>query len=169
VARARLAAMAGNAALAGDRPAAALAAFDLAITDARAGAAPALAGELSADRARALVALDRSEEAAAALAIARRDAPQFAPGWLLSATLARWLGQLDEAQGLIEAAAALAPRDPAIGLEGGLIAALAGRDAAARQSWKSVLATAPESAEATTARTYLAQLDQPTAPPGDAR
>jgi hypothetical protein len=57
----------------------------------------------------------------------------------------------------------LAPTDPAIGLEAGVIAALGGRDDAARQSWQSVVRLAPDTPEAETARTYLAQLDPPPA------
>lgn len=158
--RARLAAMAGNAALADGRHLAAMDDFNLASADALAGGNVALAGEIAADRARAMVGLGRLQDAADALEIARRDAPQLAAAWLLSATLARRVGDLPSAQGYIETAAALAPTEPAIGLEGGVIAALAGQDDAARKSWQSVLAAAPDSAEAETAKSYLAQLDE---------
>jgi len=159
--RARLAAMAGNAALAGDRPDAALAAFGLAQADAQEAAMPELAGSVGADRARALVALGRLNDAAEALASARSNAPQDASVWLLSATLSRRQDRLEEALGQIRTAAALAPQDPAIGLEAGLIAALAGQDEAAQTSWRAVLASAPDSAEAKLARDYLAQLSPP--------
>lgn len=155
---AKLAGMAANAALAGGDATRALASTDLATRDARAGGDAVLAGELSADRARALVALSRIEDAAAALEVTRRDAPQFATGWLLSATLARRMERLGDAQQFVETAATLAPNDPAVALEGGLIAALAGRDEAARQSWQSVIDMAAGSDEAATARGYLAQL-----------
>ena len=162
-ARARLAAMAGNAALAGERAEGALAAFTLAQADAAASGEREQAGLIAADRARALVALERSSEAAEALAQARRDAPQDAGVWLLSATLSRREGDLAAAQAQIETAAALAPGDvllaPAIGLEAGLVAALAGQDEAARASWRSVIEAAPDSPEAAIARTYLAQLE----------
>jgi len=160
--RARLAAMAGNAALAGGRNEAALAAFDLAQADAGAAGDASLAGTLQADRARALVALDRVGEAAEALANARRDAPQDPSVWLLSATLSRRQGALEQALGQIRTAAALAPDDPAIGLEAGLIAALSGQDEAAQTSWQAVLAASPRSPEAALARDYLAQLGAPT-------
>jgi len=160
--RARLAAMAGNAALAGGRNEAALTAFDLARQDAQAADAPALAGSVEADRARALVALDRAEEAVEALARARADAPQDASVWLLSATLSRRQERLEEALGQIRTAAALAPDDPAIGLEAGLIAALSGQDEAAETSWRAVLAGSPGSPEAAVAQDYLAQLGTPT-------
>lgn len=119
-----------------------------------------LRGEIAIDRARALVMLDRAEEAAAALAIARTDAPDNALGWLLSATLDRRAGDLDKAQAKIERAAALDPSDPAIALEAGAIAILGGREDAARASWESVLELAPTGPEAGTARDYLAQLEQ---------
>jgi Flp pilus assembly protein TadD len=98
--------------------------------------------------------------AAAALADARRDAPQSSDTWLLSATLSRRQGKLAEAQAEIETGAALAPADPAIGLEAGVIAALSGRDEAARQSFNSVISLAPQSPQAATARGYLAQLGE---------
>lgn len=160
-ARARLAAMAGNAALAGTRPQAALADFETAQADLSAAGTPTLAGEVAADRARALVALGRNADAAKALEQARRDAPQLTSAWLLSATLARRGGELAQAQTYIETAAALAPQDPAVGLEAGVIAILDGRDDAARTSWQSVLAAAPASPEAETARGYLKQLEAP--------
>ena len=157
--RAKLGAMAGNAALGAQHAAAALPLLDQALVDARAASQTELAGSIAADRARALVALDREEEAGAALADARRDAPQLANVWLLSATLARRLDALDEAQGYIETAAALAPQDAAVGLEAGVIAALGGRDDVARASWRSVIDMAPTSPAASTAANYLAQLD----------
>ena len=61
-------------------------------------------------------------------------------------------------QARIERAAALLPIDPAIGLEAGVIAMLAGHEEAARRSWQSVVAAAPDSAEAQTAKGYIAQL-----------
>jgi tetratricopeptide (TPR) repeat protein len=155
--RARLGAMAGNAALAGNDFSAALADLGTAESDAvRAGDKP-LAGSIAADKARALVALKRHAEAAAALQRAREYAPQNAEAWLLSATLSRRTGDLQAAQAQIETACALAPKDPAIGLEAGVIAELAGNDEAARKSWSSVVALAPDSPEAQAARSYLAE------------
>ena len=152
-----LLAMAGNAALGNADWAHALGWFDraLAVHDYDDHAAR---GAIMADRARALVALGRPGEAEAALAAARAEAPGEAGVFLLSATLARREHQLAAAQGFIESAATLDPRDPAIGLEAGVIAVLAGHDEAARKSWNSVLAAAPESDEARVARGYLAQL-----------
>ena len=162
--RARLGAMAGNAALADNEAPRALATLDVAASEARAGKDAALTGEIQIDRARALVALHRESDAAAELAGARASVPDNALGWLLSATLSRRMGHLPEAQGQIETAARLAPTDPEIGLEAGVIAELAGHEGAARKSWQSVIAAAPDTDAATHARAYLAQLGPDSAP-----
>jgi tetratricopeptide (TPR) repeat protein len=154
--RARLGAMAGNAALAKGDATAALGALDSARADA-AGDKAMLSG-IATDRARALVALKRNDEAAMALDEARNADPTNAQAWLLSATLSRRTNKLGEAQAQIEKAATLLPVDPEIGLEAGVIAVLSGHDEAARKSWQSVVATAPNSDEAATAKGYLAQL-----------
>lgn len=156
--RARRGAMAGNAALAAGDTEAALAAFDSAHAEARRAKDLDLAAGIALDRARALVALGRNDEAASALAEARGALPGNAQAWLLSATLSRRQSKLAEAQTQIERAAALAPADPEIGLEAGVIAVLGGREAAARRSWQSVVATAPDSQAAKIARGYLDQL-----------
>jgi len=156
--RARLATLAGNAALATGDAAGGLALLDAAATDAGQAKDTGLAGLIAIDRARALVPLGRTAEAAKALEQARIALPGNAQAWLLSATLSRRLGKLAEAQGQIEKAAALLPVDPEIGLEAGVIAMLAGREDAARKSWQSVLGAAPDSPAAATARGYLAQL-----------
>jgi len=162
--RARLGAMAGNAELADGKAEAALGLLDIARADA--GAAPdlKLASGIAADRASALVVLKRDAEAATALADARASDPASSSAWLLSATLSRRMGKLAEAQSQIEEAARLRPIDPEIGLEAGVIAVLAGHDEAARKSWQSVLAMAPQSEPAATAKTYIAQLAPAPAP-----
>jgi tetratricopeptide (TPR) repeat protein len=154
--RARLAALGGNAALAAGDAGKALTLLDAARGEATKSGA--LAGEIAVDRARALVALGRPAEAALALGEARAAKPDDAQAWLLSATLSRRQGDLVSAQAQIEKAATLAPRDPGIGLEAGVIAALAGNDLAARQSFESVIALAPESEQAAAAKAYLEQL-----------
>lgn len=156
--RARLAALAGNAQLAAGDPAAALAALDLARSDAIAGLDAKQRAGIEVDRARALVALGRLDEAAAALTDARIAAPENHQAWLLSATLSRRQGKLADAQMQIERAAQLFPVDPEIGLEAGVIAVLSGHDAAARKSWLSVIKAAPGSPSAKTAQAYLDQL-----------
>ena len=121
------------------------------------------------DKARAEVALGRNDDAAKALDQARTLAPTDAGVFLLSATLARRMHDLTAAQSHIETAARLNPRDPAIGLEAGVIAVLSGHDLAARKSWNSVIAIAPSSSEADQARQYIAQLGPEAAPALDAR
>lgn len=160
---AALLAQAGNAALAGGRAEAALAHFDRALASA-AGTEATARGLIQLDRARALVALNRPGEAREALTAAQRDAPDQALVWLLSATLSRREGDLAAAQRQIEVAASLDPKDAEVGLEAGAIAMLDGREAAARQSWQSVLLTAPASKAAETAKAYLAQLAPASAP-----
>lgn len=153
----QLLAMAGNAALASGEADKAVGWFDKAIA-LKDGADNAVLGSIQTDRARALVAAGRLAEAGGALDEAHRLAPDDPEGWLLSATLARRNGDLPRAQRDIEIAANLDPRDPAIGLEAGVIAVLDGRDVAAMKSWDSVIRTAPQSPEAKTARGYLEQL-----------
>jgi tetratricopeptide (TPR) repeat protein len=156
--RAQLGAMAGTAALIQGKAERALALLDAAYADAQAALDTGLAGDVSIDRSRALVALERDDEAAAALTRAREASPDNSDAWLLSATLARRQDRLDEAQSWIERAATLAPRDPLVGLEAGVIAVLAGRDEAARKSWQSVIVADPDSEAAKTAQDYLDQL-----------
>lgn len=156
--QARLAAMSGNAAMAQGNPAIAEIAFARAVKYAADAADGPLSASVSVDRARALVALGRSEDAVAPLADARAADPANARAWLLSATLSRRLERLGEAREQIAQAALLSPQDPAVGLEAGVIAALSGRDEEARRSFESVLLVAPQSTEAARARSYLEQL-----------
>lgn len=164
--RARLGAMAANAALANGSADRALALLDTAHGDALGGGDHHLAAEIAIDRARALVLLKRDNDASAALTEARAGASDNATAWLLSATLSRRQGKLADAQGQIERAAALQPLDPEIGLEAGVIAVLGGRDAAARKSWRSVADAAPGSEAARIAKGYLDQLGPEAAPSG---
>lgn len=157
-ARAGLGEMAGNAALASGANERALGLLDSALVDAGGGEDKALMATIEVDRARALVALHRDAEAAAALGKASEAAPTHGEAWLLSATLSRRMNDLATAQVQIEKAAGLMPLDPDVGLEAGVIAVLSGHDDAARKSWNSVIAAAPESPQAATARGYLEQL-----------
>jgi len=156
--RARLGAMAGNAALAEGEPGQALGLLAPAANEAKQAGDTELTASIALDRARALVAVKQPDEAAAALAQAREAEPDNAQAWLLSATLSRRLDRLGEAREQIAQAALLAPQDPAVGLEAGVIAALSGREDDARRSFESVLQVAPQSPEATRARSYLEQL-----------
>ncbi|WP_298191345.1 tetratricopeptide repeat protein [Novosphingobium sp.] len=165
-AAAALQVMAGNAALAGGRAETALGCYDKALAPPPAAAPSAednaVRGAVQIGRARALVALGRLPEASGALQEAHRLAPNDPEGWLLSATLARRGKDLERAQRDIEVAASLAghgdPLGAPIGLEAGVIAMLSGREDAARKSWESVVALAPGSTEAVTAKGYLDQI-----------
>lgn len=156
--RAQLATMAGNAALAEERAADALVSLAIAASDAAAAGDDGLRALVEVDRARAQVLQGSEAEAEATLAAARMLDPQSPLAWLLSATLARRLGKLDDAQGFIETAAALSPGYPEVGLEAGVIAMLDGRREAAEASWHSVVDLAPASEAAASARSYLAQV-----------
>ncbi len=163
--RARLGALAGNALLVTGDTVAGLGALDHAHGDAHAASDGKLNGVIQIDRARALVALGRTEEASGALEEARYELPDNHQAWLLSATLSRRQGKLVQAQRQIERAAELMPVDPEIGLEAGVIAVLSGRDQSARLSWQSVIKAAPGSLAAKTAQGYLDQLGPPRASP----
>jgi tetratricopeptide (TPR) repeat protein len=166
--RARFAAMAGNAAFEGRDSAAALRLLAEARADARAGRARVIEAIALTDTARVEVAGGREQAGLSALQEATRIAPERAEGWLLYATLLRRLDRLEEAQSAIERAAALAPKDPEVGLEAGVIAVLDGRDEAARASWQSVIALDPGGPFAETARGYIAQLAE-SGPEGEER
>lgn len=162
--RAKLGIMAGNAALAGGSPVAALAVLDVAKNDADMAKIAEITSAVAVDRARALVLLKRQDEAAGALAEARSAEPGNATTWLLSATLSRRMNHLADAQTQIETAAKLAPTDPEVALEAGVIAELAGREDAARKDWQSVIAADPDGSTGRQAKDYLAQITPDTAP-----
>lgn len=156
--RARLGAMAGNAALAQGDNGGALTLLKQAYDNAQSASAGDLQAFIALDVANLQVQLGQLERAATMLAEARRLQPANPDGWLLSATLMRRMDRLDDAQTQIEEAARLNPTDPQVALEAGVIAILAGRDDAARQSWQSAIELDPEGPLADTAREYLAQL-----------
>lgn len=156
--RARLGGMAGNAALAEGQARLALTLLSTASTEARILGDAELSASIALDRARGLVTLNQLNDASEILAAARTEQPDNPQSWLLSATLSRRQDKLIVAQEQIEKAASLAPRDPEIGLEAGVIAMLSGKEDAAKRSWQSVIATAPQSDAAGTAKAYLAQI-----------
>ena len=149
---------AGNAALAGGSPQAALSHFDAAL--AQATASGLALGEIHLDRARALVALGNLDAARAEFDIVHKVVPEDPLGWLLSATLARRQGDLTRAQADIAVAAKLASRDSDVALEAGNIAVEAGDYGAARRNWQQAVAIAPDSKAAATARDQLGRLDE---------
>jgi tetratricopeptide (TPR) repeat protein len=112
-----------------------------------------------------LVALGKNADGEAALATARRLAPENGAAWLLSATLARRLNKLPDALAFIQTAAALLPSDPAVALEAGNIAVAAGDDNTARAQWEQAIKIAPNSRQAVTATAQLAALAAATPAP----
>ncbi|QYU69000.1 hypothetical protein J4558_02320 [Leptolyngbya sp. 15MV] len=156
--RAQLGAAAAIAAEAAGDFARALPLFEAARAEARAAGDVAVAGRIARDMAHSLNRLGQGQRAMESLAEARAALPDDPAVWLISARLSRQQERLGEAQGQIERAAMLAPRNPEVGLEAGVIAVLGGNEAAARRSWESVVAMAPGSPVAATAQDYLGQL-----------
>jgi len=162
---ARFWAQAGNAALVAGTPQAALDALAQALKSE--SLSPQERGDGEIDRARALVALNQNDDAEKALATARALSPENGTAWLLSATLARRLNKLADALAYIQTAAALSPRDAAVALEAGNIAIAAGDEAAARKQWEQVIAIAPDSRQAISAKSQMAALARNQAPKAD--
>ncbi|WP_109809561.1 tetratricopeptide repeat protein [Sphingosinithalassobacter portus] len=157
---ANLWALAGNAWLAEGVPDRALTALDKAI--AKQKLEGLTLGEAHLDRARARVSGGDEAGAREDLDIAVRLAAADPFAWLLSATLARRMGDLPRAHRDIAEAVRLAGDDPAVQLELGNIAAVSGNADGARTAWERVITLAPGTARAATARQALAQFDTPT-------
>ena len=147
---------AGNAALAGNDPAKAVTYFDGAL--ARGQLTGEALGEAHLDRARARAALGNLKGARADLDLATKNVPADPLGWLLSATLARKMGDLPRAQNDIAEAANRSPDDASVALEAGNIAILSGRDDAARTAWEATIKLSPNSPSAKSATESLARL-----------
>ena len=147
---------AGNAALAGNDPAKATTYFDGAL--ARGQLTGEALGEAHLDRARARAALGDMKGTRADLDLATKNVPADPLGWLLSATLARKMNDLPRAQADIEQAANRSPDDASVALEAGNIAALSGRDDAARTAWEAAIKLSPNSPSAKSATESLARL-----------
>jgi tetratricopeptide (TPR) repeat protein len=147
-------AQAGNAWLAAGQPTRAKAALDNAIDP---GFLRDLQlGQAHIDRARAFVGMGELPSARTDLDIAVREAPEDPLGWLLSATLARRMGDLERARDDIVEAAERDADNPAVQLEVGNIAAGLGEDVGARGAWARVIELAPESPQAASAKAALA-------------
>jgi tetratricopeptide (TPR) repeat protein len=147
---------AGNAAFAGGNEPVALQHFGAALEqDTLDGL---LKGEVHLDMARVYVALNQYDEAKKQFALVHQLVPEDPLGWLLSATLARRMGDLVQAKADIATAAKLVITDPAIALEAGNIAYEAGDIANARSNWEQAIKFDPESLPAKAATRYLAQL-----------
>lgn len=147
---------AGNAALAGGDPGRARGFLDAAL--ARGELAGDMAGEAYLDRARARVALGDMTGARNDLDQAVMLVPADPLGWLLSATLARKMGDLPRARTDIAEAFKRSPDDAGVALEAGNIALLSGHDDAARTAWQAAVANQPGSPAARSAAEALKQL-----------
>jgi len=157
---ARLWAQAGNAALAGGDAVKAKADFDAAL--ARGLPDGIEKGEAHLDRARALVALNDNKGARESLDVALDQAPRDPLAWLLSATLARRMGEMPLAQAHIARAVQLSPDDASVALEEGNIAILTGHADIARSAWQRAVKLAPEAPAGKAAADNLTRL--PAAP-----
>lgn len=148
-------AQAGNAWLAANEPVKARAAIDAALSSG--GLSGLQLGEAHLDRARALVALNDSENARVALDKALTYAGDDPLAWLLSATLARRMNDLPRAKKDIAEALKRAPDEALVQLEAGNIYGMAGDAVGAKAAWERVIALAPGSPPAASARQALGQ------------
>ncbi len=150
-------AQAGNGWLAAGDPARARSALDAALAS---GALAGLElGEAHLDRARARVALRDQQGARQDLDVAVVKAAADPMAWLLSATLARRMGDVPLAQRHIASAIELAGDDAAVQLEAGNVAASARDEAGAKAAWEKAVQLAPGSEAAAAARAALKQFE----------
>ncbi|WP_417623014.1 tetratricopeptide repeat protein [Parasphingorhabdus sp.] len=149
-------AQAGNAAFAGGNYPAALKYLEAALAQNIVDGL--LKGEVHLDMARVLVASDRYDEAKRQFALVHDLVPEDPLGWLLSATLARRMGDLAQAKSDIAIAAKLVVTDPAIALEAGNIAYEGGDMVNAKSNWEQAVKFDPGSPAGQAASRYLAQL-----------
>lgn len=118
-----------------------------------------LRGEAELDRARALVAAGDKPGARAGIDRALGLAGDDPLAWLLSATLARQMGDLSRAKADIGQAVRRSADDVSVQLEVGNIAAAGGDEAAAKVAWAQVVRLKPDSPQAKSAEAALAQFD----------
>lgn len=156
---ARLWVQAGNAALAASEPGKARGYLDAAIAANTLSGAEA--GEAFLDRARTRVALKDNDGAKADLDSALKLVPEDPLAWLLSATLARRMGDLPRARLHIAEAAKRAPDESSVALEAGNIAIMSGANDAARTAWEAAVKAGPDSPAGKAAAEALEQLSSP--------
>lgn len=152
-------AQAGNAWLAADEPMKARGALNAALAI---GTLQGLQrGEANLDRARAFVASGDLADARADLDRACVDAADDPLAWLLSATLARRMGELPRAKKDIAEALHRAGDDASVQLEAGNIAALTNDEAGAKLAWERAVSIKADSVAGRAARNALKQFDPP--------
>jgi tetratricopeptide (TPR) repeat protein len=147
---------AGNAALAGGDLIKATLYLDAAL--ARGQLTGEQLGEAHLDRARARAAAGDLKGARTDLDQTAKLVPADPLGWLLSATLARKMGDLPRATADIAEAAIRSSDDASVALEAGNIAMLSGREDAAQTAWEAAVKNAPNSISGKAAADALAQL-----------
>ncbi|WP_330219062.1 MULTISPECIES: hypothetical protein [unclassified Sphingomonas] len=118
-------------------------------------------GEARLDHARALVAADDLASARTDIDLALTTAGDDPLAWLLSATLARRMGNLPRARGDIAEALKRSPDDASVQLEAGNIAARDGDETRARAAWAEAARLAPDTPTARNAIAALRQFDPP--------
>ena len=149
-------AQAGNAWLAAGEPAKAGAALDAALVWSE-GKSDFDKGELRLDRARAAVAAGDLDAGRTVLDQALVAVPTDPLAWLLSATLARRMGQPGRAAKDIAEGLKRAPDDAAVQLEAGNIATLAGDTERAKEHWGNAVRLQPDGDSGRAAKAALAQ------------
>jgi tetratricopeptide (TPR) repeat protein len=114
-------------------------------------------GEATLDRARALVLAADLTDARRDIDAALKDADADPLAWLLSASLARRMGDLPRAKADIAQALARSADDASVQLEAGNIAAESRDEAGARQHWQEASRIGGDRPVGRSARTALAQ------------
>ena len=155
---ARLWVLAGNAALAGGDTANAGTHFNAALASASLSGSEA--GEAHLDRARVRFVLKDYKAARVDLDQALKLTPADPLAWLLSATLARYDGDLGRAQKDIIEATKRAPDEASVAFEAGNIALGSGVEDEARASWAEAVKLAPTSVAGKAAEAALVQLEK---------
>ncbi len=153
---ARLWVQAGNAALAGGDANRSRACLDTAIVGGT--LKDQELGEAYLDRARALVALRQTSDARTDIDQTLKLVPADPLAWLLSATLARRMGDMPRAATDIAEAVKRAPDDAQVALEAGNIALMQGSPEAARTAWEGAVKLSPSSPAGKSAADALKQL-----------
>jgi len=147
---------AGNARLAAGEAQAAVANFDRALVSGL--LSNAARGEARLDRARGNVLAGDLQAARADLDEALKLVPEDPLAWLLSASLARRMGQIERAQADIGEAAKRSPDDATVALEAGRVALAAGATQAARIAFEGAVKNQPGSEAARAAQWELDRL-----------
>jgi len=120
--------------------------------------------EARLDRARALVVIGNLPQARADLDQALEVVPQDSLAWLLSATLARRMGDLARAHKDIAEAEKRAPDSAPVELEAGNIAAMSSDQAGAKAAWQRAVTLSPNSDAGHSAAQALQQFDASATP-----